>query len=244
MQKTTRWIGCYAAVLLMIATGVVGAATPKSEQKLRQAGGSSVYFYDVASSDTHGTGKLMLDVKQRRFVFNGQDFIPLAEIALRARAEDSSEYVIFATGKVTPSGNLHIAGSWEAGVVPRDVVAGGTYELLNGFHLFNEGIFIAKLAVYYSTDGGLTWTESGHTDGISRYEYAYFSLRDHGIPEGALVREHAIVVGGKDRTGSEIFQCAYYACGLEFSQKYAGYYISGKTWNPTLSYKGTFNIRF
>jgi hypothetical protein len=88
------------------------------------------------------------------FVFIGKDFVPSSHIALRARAVDSTGYVVFASGKATPSGNLHIAGTWEADTPPAEIATsiGGLYAFL----LQNDGGFIAKVACYYSTDGGVT----------------------------------------------------------------------------------------
>ena len=116
--------------------------------------------------------------------------------------------------------------------------------LLNGFVLGNYyGWFVTRIASYYSLDSGVTWTESGHTGDITKGESKRVYLSDLGVPDGALVRIHAIVVGGKDRTGSEIFVCSYMPCGLEYSDRYATYYIDGVTWNPVLTFKGTVNIR-
>lgn len=113
----------------------------------------------------------------------------------------------------------------------------GSYQAINGLVLGNYyGLFITKIACYYSTDGGVTWIESSHTDGIAKGESADVYLRDLSVPDGALVRIHAIVVGGKDRTGSEVFQCSYFACGRDFSDRYAVYYIDGVTWKPVLSF--------
>src|SRR5512139_3991244 len=85
--------------LMIIATVGASAATATQDENPSQAGKSPVYFYDVAASDTHGKGKLMVDVDKHTFVFNGQGFEPSAQIALRARAAGSDDYAIFATGK-------------------------------------------------------------------------------------------------------------------------------------------------
>jgi hypothetical protein len=115
---------------------------------------------------------------------------------------------------------------------------------LNGFVLGNYyGWFITRIACYYSTDGGVTWIESSHTGDITKGESKRVLLKDLGVPDGARVRIHAIVIGGKDRTGSEIFLCSYMSCGLEYSTRYATYYIDGVTWNPVLDYIGTVDIR-
>ena len=52
-------------------------------------------IYDVAESDTHGKGKLMIDLDNHTFVFNGQGFTPSAQIELRAKEAASSDFVIF-----------------------------------------------------------------------------------------------------------------------------------------------------
>lgn len=121
---------------------------------------------------------------------------------------------------------------------------GATSGFINGFALGNYyGWFITKIACYYSEDGGATWIESGHTDGIEKGESKRVDLKDLAVPDGALVKIHAIVVGGKDRTGSEIFKCSYMGCGLEYTQRYANYYIDGVTWKPVLTFRGTVDIR-
>jgi len=219
--------------LMMITTAGASADSAKQENP-RQAGESSVYFYDVEATDTHGKGKLVVDVKHHTFVFIGQDFEPSVQVALRARAEGDAESAIFATGKATPSGNLHISGTWEAEVAAEEVVAGTYYAPLYGFYLENYGWFVAKIACYYSTDDGVTWQESDHTGGIALSEAGSTTLEDLGVPWLALVKIHVIVVGGKDRTGSEVFQHYHTYCWE--GQHYGMYSISGKTWNPTLEY--------
>ncbi len=92
------------------------------------------------------------------------------------------------------------------------------------------GWFVAKIACYYSTDNGVTWKESGHSSGIAMGTSKVVRLSDLGVPKGALVKMHAIVVGGKDRTGSEVFKYD------EYSWWYADYWIKGTTWDPTLTW--------
>ncbi|MGZ4881375.1 MAG: hypothetical protein ACXV7G_09955, partial [Halobacteriota archaeon] len=104
-----------AAALCLVMLATVGAGVVAAQQEnLRQAGASHIYFYDVAPAPdgTHGKGKLQIDVEKHTFVFNGQGFDPSAQIALRARAADSADLRVFASGKATPSGNLHVEGSW------------------------------------------------------------------------------------------------------------------------------------
>lgn len=128
-MKCNAVFGAGLGVMLMAAVAT-GAVNPKEDKNPSRAGQSLIYFYDVAASETHGAGKLQIDLEKRTFVFNGQGFTPSAMIELRARAAASTEYVVFASGKATPSGNLHIAGTWEADATPVGVVAG--YAVVDG----------------------------------------------------------------------------------------------------------------
>jgi len=219
--------------LMMIAAVGAGAATATQDENPSQAGKSSIYFYDVAASDTHGKGKLVIDVDKHTFVFNGKGFDPSAQIALRARADGSPDYVLFATGKATPSGNLHIAGTWEAAAAPADVVGATSYSEISGLWLKNLGGFVVKIACYYSQDNGVTWLESDHSPGIvigTEYSVALDLL---GVPVNSLVKIHAVVVWGNDRTGSEVFEYVD-----PVGDRYAYYTIGGTTLNAWLQYDG------
>ncbi len=47
---------------------------------------------------------------------------------------------------------------------------------------------------------------------MRRFSRVVFCNRmdDPGVPEGALVKMYAVVVGGKGKTGSEVFQYVHY----------------------------------
>ena len=216
--------------LIMITTAGAGTASAKKENP-RQADESSIYFYDVEATDTHGKGKLVIDVKHHTFVFIGQDFEPSGQIALRTGDADSD---IFATGKATPSGNLHISGTWEEEVAAEEVVAGTYYAPIWGFILWNEGWFFTRIACDYSTDGGVTWQESGHTVWLITAGDYTADLDDLGVPMYALVKIHVIVDGGKDKIGSQVFQ---YSSNYGY-RDYAEYWIEGTTFKHTLIYFG------
>ncbi len=220
--------------LMMMATVGTGVVNANEDQNPSQAGESSIYFYDVAASDSHGKGKLQIDLVKHTFVFNGQDFEPAAQIVLRARAAGSAEYVIIAIGKATPSGNLHMAGTWEAGAAAEEVVAGTFYYPVYGFGITNWGWFVCQLACYYSTDGGVTWHESAHVNGIAKFESVQSDLGALGVPYNALVKIHIEVVGGKDRTGSEVYQ--YFYTDYWEGRHWVYYNIFGATWNPDLEW--------
>jgi hypothetical protein len=216
-----------------------GGNSVKQDNNLRLAGKSSIYFYDVEATGTHGSGQLVIDLNKHTFLFIGKEFPPDLEINLQARQVENGEYVVFASGKTTPSGNLRVSGVWSANAPPMAVASSisVTYPIY-GFHLYNDGLFITKIACYWSMDGA-TWKESDHTDGITQTHEKQVALKDLGVPDGAYVKIHAIVVGGKDRTGSQVFQCYYDdADYYEGYYCYAYYYIQGVTWNPDLEYEG------
>ena len=228
MKRNT--VGAVALCLMMVATIGAGAAPAKQEQNPSQAGKSPVYFYDVAASDTHGKGKLQIDMDKHTFVFNGQDFEPSVQITLRARAADSDDLVLFAIGNTTPSGNLHLSGNWKLGMAAAEIVAWSEYPLINHLDLFNLGGYVAQLSSYWSQDSGATWHESALIKGIDLLQDEYYDLYSHGVPLGAWVKIHIHAVAGKEVTGSEIFinsdgtmYGAYYKC-------------HGTTWNPSLEF--------
>ncbi len=237
-MKQNTMFGLALCLLVTTANVGTGAVNPKEDQNPSQAGQSSIYFYDVAATDTHGVGKLQIDTDKHTFVFNGKDFEPSVEIALRARLATSTEYAIFATGKATPSGNLHIAGTWEAAAAPGDVVGSIYYPPISGFRLHNYGWFVAKIACYYSTDGGATWNESDPGIGILRREEGWTELYQLGVPVNSLVKIHVVVVAGNDRTGSEVFQSVSTSANTVLP-KYAYYIIDGTTLKNSLAYQGT-----
>ncbi len=114
-------------------------------------------------------------------------------------------------------------------------LAQGSYPFPNVtyFELYNTGLFVAKLAFYYSTDGGNTWTESSHTSGIVAGGYVFMHPDGLNVPNGALVKIHVIVVGGNDKTGSTVFKYNKGDSSMPYLPLYR-YYISGTTLNPKL----------
>jgi hypothetical protein len=229
MKKLFLFILCLFFVAGSAQAGA-GGNSAKQDGQLWQAGESSIYFYDVEPGDTHGDGKLMIDLDKHTFVFNGQGFLPSAQLALQSRAADSTDFVVFAKGKATPSGNLHIAGTWAAAAPPAAVLL--DYQEIVGFWLKNDGYFTAKTAFRYSTDGGTTWTLSSDTSdpiygGDDRQSQYYI----HDVPYNALIKLKAEVVWGDDKSASEVFRAVPSTCW--------GYYtISGTTQNVKLSYTG------
>jgi hypothetical protein len=124
--------------------------------------------------------------------------------------------------------DLESAQFWVANSLPGSRAIDPIY----GFELDNIGWFVAKIACDYSTDGGVTWHESGHSGGITRGNWDEVSLQSLGVPNVVLVKIHVIVVGGRDNTGAEIFNYNYTA-GLQ-KYYYEPYQISGTTLNNNL----------
>ena len=84
-----------------------------------------------------------------------------------------------------------------------------------------------------------TWHEADlKTDGFGLNNTRQVNLADLNVPEGAWVRIHAIVVGGKDRTGSEYYTFANGICYIP-GYCYPHYYIDRTAWNPILTYGRT-----
>ncbi|MGZ4944304.1 MAG: hypothetical protein ACXVIG_07205 [Halobacteriota archaeon] len=143
-----------ALCLIMIATVGAGVVAAKQENP-HQAGKSSIYFYDVTAPDEHGKGKLQINLDKHTFVFNGQGFTPSQQIELKAKAVGSTDYAVFATGKATPSGNLHKAGTWEAAAAPANVVASSGFVVtIDSAILYQWG----RLTVTGTANTGLSLT--------------------------------------------------------------------------------------
>lgn len=158
-------IMAFAASLLiaLLATAPASAAVHNQAAAELQAGKSSVYHFDVAATDTHGSGKLMINVDQQKFVFNGKNFDPNRLYALYYvygpyyLPASSADLHLFASAVATPSGNLHIAGTWDTGVA-----------LLTeqGFGVGATGSISGTLRspyLFVSSWGGDSYTLSGFT---------------------------------------------------------------------------------
>ncbi len=101
-----------ALCVIMLTTAGVGIVAAKQTENPRQAGASSIYFYNVQATGSHGTGKLMIDAKQGTLVFNGKGFDSSKLYTLRYWIAGSTDVRVFASEKASPSGNLHITGTW------------------------------------------------------------------------------------------------------------------------------------
>ncbi len=101
--------------LIMLTTVGAGVVAAKQTESPRHAGASSIYFFDVPATDTHGSGRLMIDVKHGTFLFNGKGFDPAKAYYLQYKLGSLPGIHTFASAAATPSGSLHITGTWVKG---------------------------------------------------------------------------------------------------------------------------------
>lgn len=240
MKRLLLLVLCFCLVAASAQAGASGNSAKKENP--RQAGKSSIYFYDVESKspDSNGYGRLVIDTAKKTFVFIGQDFTPYQEIRLQYKTD--GDFAVFAKGRSTPSGNLHIAGTWE-GDLPTEVTTATYYgyPAINGFHVENDGGFVIKVGCHYTTDlwsNNATWYECPNkSKNMSLGQIKIVHLEDLGVPLGAWVDIKVYVALGPDQTGSQIFTYAYadYYPGY----CYAHYTIQGVVWEPWLRYWST-----
>jgi hypothetical protein len=238
MKKLFLLVLCFFLVAGSAQAGAGGNSARQDEQ-LRQAGKSSIYFYEVNVTNNHGSGRLVIDTDKRTFIFNGQDFKPDHHVYLQFKTDGN--LVVAASGRSTPSGNLHIAGKWEIEAAPAVVEAVSyLYPVASGFDLTNQGGFMAKLAVLWTTEwdnswGPVNWKETSATDSFGLNKSRRVNFEELGIPYGAYVKIHAIVVGGSDQSGDDWY---YYETGPCYIPGYCYpvYTISRTTWNPILEW--------
>jgi hypothetical protein len=107
-----RVIIFFLFILLLVGTGAT-TATAGEHTAVSRAGKSWVYVFDIAATDTHGTGKLTINVKKHTFVFKGKGFSPDRRYILYHRIPDSWHVHAFASAVSTRSGKLYVKGKWE-----------------------------------------------------------------------------------------------------------------------------------
>lgn len=203
MKKLFLLVLCFVLVAASTQAGAGGYLA--KQENPRQAGKSSIYFYDVESKVDEGYGRLVIDVAKKTFVFIGQDFTPYARFKLKIDRESGWE--LLADGHATRTGNLHIQGEWKTGTsVPEPGMVGTWwyYDPAYGFNGQQLGGYIARLKVRYSKDGGNTWAttekETGDIDLGKTFSVtvAQFTDSTHVINKGDLIQFKVKVIGGDD----------------------------------------------
>ncbi|MGZ4848715.1 MAG: hypothetical protein ACXVIE_08560 [Halobacteriota archaeon] len=105
-------------VLLMLLLATVGttAAVAVKPEKTPQAGKSSTYLFDVATTDAHRSGTLMINLDEHKFVFNGKGFEPGKPYRLwySEGATGGLPEMIhpFVAAVANNAGNVHCEGAW------------------------------------------------------------------------------------------------------------------------------------
>ena len=252
--KSVMWTVTIALILSIAAAYPCAAGTVITESAA-QRGPSTIYQFYVVGNNDEVAGKVIVNTANPQlpsYVLIAPEVTPntnytfgytTPEDVYTFASMDSPQVGPLVIKGTFPLDDLAVLLSSEFWVIETPPTSGNA--LINGLYLGNYyGWFITKLACYYSTDGGVTWVESSSTDGITKGNWGRVFLSELGVPYDALVRIHAIVVGGKDRTGSEVFQYSQFACGKDMSWRFGTYYIDGVTWNPVLSYKGLADIMF
>lgn len=233
MKKLFLLVLC---VFLVAASDQAGAGGKSAKQENpRQAGKSSIYFYDVESKDDNGYGRLVINTDKHTFTFIGQEFTPNRHFEIKVDTE--SEFQRIAIGHSTKTGNLHIQGEWESTLPELGAVGiSYCYPPAYGFVLENLGGYVAHIKIAYSTDNGATWKltdkQTGDISLFEQYWVEIEDLLDVDIPEGSsLVKMKMIVVGGADVTESEIYS---YVHSSPPGYCYPFYDSHGPTWNASL----------
>lgn len=235
MKRILLLVLCFFCMTGFAQAGASGKSG--KQENPRQAGKSSIYFYDVESKDDNGYGRLVINADKHTFSFIGQDFTPNRHFEIKVDTE--SEFRFLAIGHSTKTGNLHIQGEWE-GAFPKEGTVGISYcyPPAYGFTLENFGGYVAHIKIAYSTDKGATWkVTSKQSSGISLFEVhsvEIIDLLDEDIPEGSsLVKMKMVVVGGGDVTESEIYS---YVHTSPPGYCYPYYDAHGPTWNASLEF--------
>ena len=249
MQTKGKWIALGTVLLCLSGIGPAQAGTSAMTAgagvvAAKQSGHSPVYHFDVTYNGTVA-GKVVVNTINAQlpsYVLVVHGLTPNTKYTFGYTA---SGEVCTLFSKETPKAGAFVI----EGTFPLDDVAGlesaqfwvmetppgsSDYPPIYGFEMQNMGWFVAQIACYYSTDGGVTWRESGHTDGIWSPEWGGASFSELGVPNYALVKIHAIVVAGNDKTGSQVFQ--YHEYPYSGHYYWAKYIISGTTLNATLEF--------
>jgi hypothetical protein len=170
-----------------------------------------------------------------KYIF-GYTYMPSGDPHLLGSNDTTNSGALRMHGKLRPEDvpNLESARFWVTETLP----GSDYYAVIHGLRLLQNGWFIAKLGVKYSTDGGVTWLESVLDSNLTRGENMSMSFQSLGVPEGALAKIHVVVIAGKDRTGSQVFFAQYHDYLTRYS--FAEYEIKGTTGNPTLTFNGIY----
>ena len=184
-------------VLAVLLLSTVGATVAVAQQK----GKSSVYQFDIAATDSHGSGKLMIDLKQRTFHFTGKGFVPGRTYWLWCEASGPRT---LGSVVANPAGNVEITG-----MLPDNV----NWATATGAAVFSAGLnlMITQNPKYANMwQVGVTVTWSGAVGAVS----GKYTIEHNGVT--------IVDVNKPTATGS---QTQPYPLGVSNFEKGSGVYI-------------------
>ncbi len=249
MKKLFLVVLCF---VFMAGSALAGAGgnggnggTGATKDSPRQAGKSSIHFYDVECSDNpnpecesckpcSGYGTFVIDTAKKTFNFIGHDYPTMSKV----RIEGLGAVV---KGKATKSGNIHIQGEWKDTIVPPPGTVGsswGYYDPAFGFMGQNVAGYNCHLKIRWSTDDGATWhTTDAETSALSFGETYKIYIEDFDpgnvIPDHALIQLKARVVWGDDTWTDDIW---YYAKGGDPMFCFPYCLMHGAAWSAWIEY--------
>ena len=241
-----------AAIPATWAIETVAEPAAQSAESGPQAGHSPVYQFDLTYAGSEVTdfgavvGKMTVNTKtwplptyvlvahglttDTKYTF-GYTLADEVYVIGSKETPEAGAFVVKGNFPIDDEQDLATAQFWGMETPPTS-----GYPRINGFDLINYGWFIAKMACFYSTDDGVTWTQTDDTGKIT-FENSSLELVDFGVPEGALVKVYVIVVGGANKTGNEVFECQHGGRTWEDIYSYAMYRITGTTFKHTLYFE-------
>jgi len=100
--------------LMMITTAGAGAASAKQDENPRQAGKSSIYFYDVESIDDNGYGRLVINMEKKTpsYVLRADGLTPNTNYMFWYQGATAEDLYLLGSHVTTKSGRLSMHGTF------------------------------------------------------------------------------------------------------------------------------------
>lgn len=248
MNKLLSLFLTVACAFVVSTAGTTVAVSGTSE------GYSPIYSFDVMDEDQLVVGEVKLNTAHAdpTYALVADGLTPNTRYTFGYSIGQPEDMHVLGSQDTSKSGGLRMTGTIpleDIEEVPPQLALkfwvtetppSAYYQEIVGLRLFNWGWVIAQLQAYYSTDGGVTWQKSSSTDNILRLENDYADLGDLGVPEGALVKIHAIVKAASDKTGSDVFTYTSYIPYWGPNETYAAYEVYGTAFKPGLQYWGLY----
>ena len=230
---------------------LVSTVAPITIVSAAQNGHSPIYYYNVMY-DGKVAGEVRINTvnaKTPMYVLDVDGLKPNTKYTFGYFNTPVVDPHLLGSNETTNSGALRMHGTLRSEDVQdlesaqfwvTETGPGSDYhQWIYGIRLIQNGWFIAQLGVKYSNDGGVTWEEYVLKSNLTRGEDIIMPLESLQVPENALVKIHVVVIAGKDRTGSEVFE-ADYSYYTYWGSYIAEYEIKGTTGDPKLTYNGIY----